>query len=55
MSGVVRAVGWAETAEELYERYKVEAVIASRKRLQVLWLVRSGQSVRGTAKQAGVG
>ncbi len=55
MSGVVKAVRWAETAEELYERYKAESDIDARKRLQVLWLVRSGQGVRVTAKQAGVG
>lgn len=55
MSGVVKVVGWAETAEELYERYKAETDIHARKRLQVLWLVRSGQSVRVTARQAGVG
>ncbi len=56
MSGVVSAVGWGETAEELYKRYKGEAEIKVRKRLQVLssssrgryrkllrtlWLVRS--------------
>ena len=55
MSGVVSAVGWGETAEELYKRYKVEADIKVRKRLQVLWLVRSGQGARAAAKQAGVG
>lgn len=55
MSGVVSAVGWGETAEELYKRYKGEADIKVRKRLQVLWLVRSGQGARAAAKQAGVG
>ena len=55
MSGVIKAVEWAETGEELYERYKTEADIEARKRLQVLWLVRTGQSARAAAKQAGVG
>ncbi len=55
MSGVIKAVEWAETAQELYERYKVETDIKARKRLQVLWLVRTGQSVSSAAKQAGVG
>jgi transposase len=55
MSGVIKAVEWAESTEELYERYKAETDIRARKRLQALWLVRSGQSVRAAAKQAGVG
>lgn len=55
MSGVIRAVEWSDTSEELYERYRTETDIRARKRLQVLWLVRSGQSVRESAKQAGVG
>lgn len=55
MSGVIKVVEWAETGEELYERYKTEADIKARKRLQVLWLVRTGQSARAAAKQAGVG
>ncbi len=55
MSGVIKAVEWGETAEELYERYKAETEINARKRLQVLWLVRSGRSARAAAKQAGVG
>ena len=52
---MVSAVGWGETAEELYKGYKGEADIGVRKRLQVLWLVRSGQGARAAAKQAGVG
>nr|MDQ3328436.1 helix-turn-helix domain-containing protein [Chloroflexota bacterium] len=55
MSGVIRAVEWAESPEELYERYKGEADIATRKRLHALWLVRSGESARAAATQAGVG
>ena len=55
MSGVIKAVEWGETSQELYERYKVETDIKARKRLQVLWLVRTGQSARAAAKQAGVG
>jgi transposase len=55
MSGVIRAVEWSETTEELYRRYKEETDIHLRKRLQVLWLIRSGQGARAAAKQAGVG
>jgi transposase len=55
MSGVIKAVEWAETTQELYERYKGETDIRARKRLQVLWLVRAGQSARAAAKQAGGG
>jgi transposase len=39
----------------LYERFRTAADVASRKRLQVLWLVRSGERVRDAAQQAGVG
>ena len=55
MSGVIRRVEWGETTEELYERYKGETDIRARKRLQVLWLIRSGQEAKAAAKQAGVG
>ena len=49
------AVGWAETAEELYGRYRDERDVSARKRLHALWLVRLGQGVAPAAEQAGVG
>jgi transposase len=49
------AVAWAETAEELYERYRDERVVARRKRLQVLWRVRTGDAPSEAGKAAGVG
>ncbi len=48
-------VEWDETAQELYGRYKAERDVAARKRLQALWLIRSGEGVAEAAKQAGVG
>lgn len=55
MSGVIGVVDWDETADELYARYRASSDIRARKRLQTLWLVRSGTSAREAARQAGVG
>ena len=55
MSGVLRTVPWGQTAEELYARYRAATDVASRKRLQVLWLVRSGERTSAAARQVGVG
>lgn len=55
MSGVLGAVSWGETAAALYERYQAATDVASRKRLHVLWLIRSGERVAAAARQAGVG
>lgn len=49
------AVGWSETAEELYGRYREERDVSARKRLHALWLVRLGRGVSCAAEQAGVG
>ena len=48
-------VEWAETAEELYARYRRQRDVAARKRLHALWLVRRGDAVASAAQQAGVG
>jgi transposase len=48
-------VEWAEGGEELYARYAAEADLARRKRLQALWLVRTGASVAEAGRVAGVG
>ena len=37
MSGVIKAVEWAETAEDLHERYKAETDIKARKRPHPPW------------------
>lgn len=55
MSGVIRAIAWQETADELYARYRAERDVTVRTRLQALWLVRRGQSVTRAAETAGVG
>lgn len=55
MSGVISAVAWAESEDELYARYKASAEVGARKRLHALWLVRGGSSAREAARQAGVG
>jgi len=49
------AVEWAESAEELYARYAAEPEVGRRKRLQALWLVRTGASVAEAGRLAGVG
>jgi transposase len=49
------AVDWAESAEELAERFRTEHDLARRTRLQALWLVRSGRSVGEASALAGVG
>jgi transposase len=55
MSGVVRSIDWKESVSELYERYRGEADVGRRTRLQVLWLVRQGTPSRAAAVHAGVG
>lgn len=54
MSGVIEAVNWKESADELYERYKAERDVEARKRLGALWSVRRGEGVTGAARAAGV-
>jgi transposase len=48
------AVTWAETQQELYERYRTERDVDRRKRLQALWLVRSGKGHEDAAHATGV-
>lgn len=48
-------IEWAETAEELYARYRQERDLSVRKRLHALWLVRRGERLGSAAEQAGVG
>lgn len=48
-------VEWTESAEELYQRFTAEPDLPRRKRLQALWLVRSGRSVGEASELAGVG
>ena len=55
MAGRVQPIAWAESAEELYERYRAERGLARRQRLQVLWRVRGGVTARQAAREAGVG
>jgi len=55
MSGVIKDVAWAETADELYARFTAEPGGATRQRLQALWLVRRGQSAASAAETVGVG
>jgi transposase len=54
MSGVISGVAWAETGDDLYTRYTASTEIGARTRLHALWLVRTGTSARGAARQAGV-
>lgn len=55
MAGRIHEIGWRESAEDLYERYRAERDLRRRQRLQVLWRVRSGVSARQAAREAGVG
>ena len=55
MARKIGEVKWAESAAELYERYRSEAEVGRRKRLQVLWLIRQGVNADEAARQAGVG
>lgn len=48
-------VEWAESAEELAQRFRGEHDLARRTRLQALWLVRSGRAVGEASALAGVG
>ena len=48
-------VDWAESAEELYQRFTAEQDLHRRTRLQALWLVRDGRSVADASVLAGVG
>lgn len=55
MAGVIQAIEWQESAEELYARYRTETELERRKRLHALWLVRQGESETEAAHQAGIG
>jgi transposase len=55
MAGVIQAIEWQESAEELYERYRTETDVQRRKRLHALWRVREGSSETEAAHQAGIG
>lgn len=55
MSGVVQAIAWEESAEELYQRYREAQQVAIRIRLQALWLIRSGTTEQEAARIVGVG
>jgi transposase len=48
-------IAWAESAEELYSRYRAERDVRRRTRLQVVWLVRTGRSAKQAAAESGVG
>ena len=54
VSGVIEAVNWKESAEELHARYETERDVEARKRLGALWLVRRGESVGNAAESMGV-
>ena len=47
-------IDWHEGEEQLYKLYVAEKNVARRQKLQLLWLVRSGQSIRKSCQVAGV-
>jgi transposase len=55
MGRKIAPVEWAQSADELYERYRAEPEVGRRKRLQALWLVRQGRTAGEAALQAGIG
>lgn len=55
MQGRPITIDWQETAENLYEKYQTEKDLKKRQRLQFLWLVRSGHSVKTSSHVAGLG
>ncbi len=55
MAGVIKAVEWEESAEELYELFREQSDVEQRKRIQAMWLLRSGVTETETARIVGVG
>jgi transposase len=55
MAGRIQPIQWGVSAQALYDRYVAERDLARRKRLQVLWRVRSGRTATQAAQEAGVG
>jgi len=48
-------IAWREDAATLYQQYKKEKDPQNRTRLQALWLVRTGRTVKAAAEVIGVG
>jgi hypothetical protein len=44
MAGRIQPIAWAESAEDLYGRYRAERDVRRRTRLQVVWLVHRDRS-----------
>lgn len=55
MAGVIKAVEWEESVEELHEIYRVHSDVNQRKRVQAMWLLRAGMSAGETARIVGIG
>ena len=55
MPGRIGNIDWEESTAELEQEFRGAPTVGLRKRLQVLWLVRSGRSAREAARLAGVG
>lgn len=55
MSRRIDPIEWAQSAEELYARYRDERDVRQRQRMQALWLVRQGVEETEAAHQVGVG
>ena len=47
-------IDWPETDEELYELFVVEVDVKKRQKLQLLWLVRIGNSLRESCRVAAI-
>ncbi len=53
LPGMMQAVEWAESTEDLYARYRSERDVEQRRRFQALWRLWQGETE--VARQAGIG
>lgn len=47
-------IEWQESEQELYERFQAEKEVRTKQRLQFLWLVRGGRTIRESSRLAGI-
>jgi len=47
-------IGWYETENDLYELFATEIDVKKRQKLQLLWLVRAGNSIRKSCRTAAI-
>ncbi len=55
MAGVIKAVQWEQSPEQLYELFRKQSDVQLRKRIQAMWLLSTGVTESETARIVGVG